>query len=163
MLAKTQTPAYLKVADGGSFEKIEKVSSGGFITVGYDSVYKMQIVRWDASFNIQWKYTFTDANMSAVMPKIVEANDGNFYFMTASTEHTSSTLITKFSAAGALLWQKIYYLPSGNLYSIGFSKAITGDNGFLFGGGQCTLTNYIIKCSQDGNIEWQNQYYYPLA
>ena len=96
--AQSQTTAYLKVANNGNFEKIEKVSSGGYITVGYDSAYKVQVIRWDASFNIQWKYTFTDAHISAVFPRIVEANDGSFYLMTASNEQTASTLIVKFSS-----------------------------------------------------------------
>ena len=162
-LAQSQTTAYLKVADNGSFEKIEKVASGGFITVGFDSAYKMQVVRWDAGFNRLWKYTFTDANISPVKPQIVEANDGSFYFMAASLEHTSSTYIVKFSSTGTLLWQKVYYLSSGNLYSFALSRGVAGDNGFLFGGGQCTLYNYIVKCSPDGTIEWQNQYFYPLT
>ena len=47
--------------------------------------------------------------------------------------------------------------------SIAFSKAAGTDNGFLFGGGQCTLSNYIIKCNASGDIEWQKQYIYPLS
>jgi len=162
-LIQAQTTAYFKVANHGFFDKIEKVSSGGNITVGMDSNYKVQIIRWDNNFGIAWKYKFTDANISLISPKIVEANDGSFYFMSASTEHTGSTWIVKFSSTGALLWQKIYYLASGNLNSVTLSKAVAGDNGFLFGGGQCTLNNYIIKCDPNGNIEWQNQYYYPLT
>ncbi|HNW69014.1 MAG TPA: T9SS type A sorting domain-containing protein [Bacteroidales bacterium] len=158
-----QNTAYFKVADNGSFEKIEHVTSGGYITIGTDSVYKIQIIRWDNNFNLVWKYKLTDANISAISLKIVEANDGSFYFMGASLEHTGSTLIIKFSSSGALLWQKIYYLASGNMNSIALSKALGSDNGFLFGGGQCTLYNYIIKCDADGNIEWQKQYFYPLS
>ncbi len=158
-----QTTAYFKVGNNGSFEKIEHVSSGGFITIGADSVYKTQIIRWDANYNVLWKFKFTDANITAVQLKIVEANDGSFYFMCASTEHTGSTLITKISGAGALLWQKVYYLASGNMNSIALSKAVSGDNGFLFGGGQCTLYNYVIKCNSSGAIEWQQQYFYPLS
>ncbi len=163
LLSQAQNTGYLRVAINGSFEKIERVSSGGYITVGYDSAYKVQIIRWDDSFNISWKYRITDANCTASFPKIVEANDGSFYFMTASTEHTSSTYIMKISSAGTLLWQKVYYLASGNMYSEALSKASAGDNGFLFGGGQCTLNNYIIKCDQNGNIVWQQQYNYPLG
>jgi hypothetical protein len=163
ILAQSQTTAYLKVGNNGSFEKIEKVSTGGYITIGFDSAYKVQIIRWDINFNMVWKYKFNDANITIISPKIVEANDGCFYFMMASSEHTTSTWIVKFSSDGTLLWQKIYYLASGNLFSIALSKALPGDNGFLFGGGQCTLYNYIIKCAADGTIEWQHQYFYPLT
>lgn len=160
---QAQNTAYFKVADNGSFAKIERVSSGGYITVGNDSAYKIQIIRWNDSFNMLWKYTLTDANISAISLQIAEANDGSFYFMGASLEHTGSTLIIKFSSSGAMLWQKTYYLASGNMNSIALSKAMGSDNGFLFGGGQCTLYNYIIKCDADGNIEWQKQYFYPLS
>jgi len=163
ILIQAQTTAYLKVANNGYFEKIEKVSSGGYITTGFDSTYKVQIIRWDNSFNMTWKYVFNDANIKIGSPKIVEANDGSFYFLMGSHEYTASTWIVKFSPAGALLWQKIYYLTSGNVNSIALSKALPGDNGFLIGGGQNPLSNFIIKCAADGSIEWQNQYLYPLS
>jgi hypothetical protein len=159
----SQNTAYLKVANKGSFEKIERLSAGGYITVGYDSAYKIQVIRYDASFVPQWKIKFDDANISPIAPQIVEANDGNFFFMTASYENTGSTLIVKLSPTGSVLWQKKYYLTSGNMNSEALSKAAAGDNGFIFGGGQCTLTNYLIKCDQDGTIEWQKQYIYPLS
>ncbi len=163
ILIQAQNTAYLKVANNGYFEKIEKVSSGGYITTGFDSTYKVQIIRWDNSFNMTWKYVFNDANIKIGSPKIVEANDGSFYFLMGSHEYTASTWIVKFSSAGALLWQKIYYLTSGNVNSIALSKALPGDNGFLIGGGQNPLSNFIIKCAADGSIEWQNQYLYPLS
>ncbi|MEI6697359.1 MAG: T9SS type A sorting domain-containing protein [Bacteroidota bacterium] len=163
ILIQAQATAYLKVANNGYFEKIEKVSSGGYITKGFDSTYKVQIIRWDNSFNMTWKYVFNDTNIMTASPKIVEANDGNFYFLMGSHEHTGSAWIAKFSPTGALLWQKIYYLTSGNLNSLALSKALPGDNGFLIGGGQNTASNYIIKCADDGSIQWQNQYLYPLS
>ncbi|MEI6122794.1 MAG: T9SS type A sorting domain-containing protein [Bacteroidota bacterium] len=158
-----QNTGYLRVGINGSLEKIERVSTGGYITVGSDSVYKVQIIRWDDNFNMLWKYKVTDALCTGSFPKIVEANDGSFYFMSSSTEHTSSTYILKISSTGTLLWQKVYYLSSGNLYSQALSKASGTDNGFLFGGGQCTLNNYIIKCDANGGIVWQYQYFYPLS
>lgn len=158
-----QGTGYLKVANHGSFEKIEHLSSGGYITVGFDSVNKIQVTRWDETATPLWNFKFTDVNIVPVSPKIIEANDGNFYFMTASGEHTGSTLIIKLSTTGVILWEKIYYLTSGNMNSFALSKAAGTDNGFIFGGGQCTLTNYVIKCDASGNIEWQNQYYYPLS
>jgi hypothetical protein len=163
ILVQSQTTAYLKVGNNGSFRTIEKVSSGGYITVGNDSAFKIQLIRWDENFNMLWKYKFTDPNIAAYFPKVIEANDGSFYFMTGSTEYTGSTLIVKLNAEGVLQWRKVYYLTSGTLNSIALSRATTGDNGFLFGGGQCTLYNFVIKCSSDGSIQWQKQYFYPLA
>ena len=158
-----QTQAYIKVTEHGAIDHIERIISGGYITTGYDSAFKAQVIRWDDQFNAVWKYRFTDANITGYPQSIVEANDGSFYYLTASRENTGSTLIVKFSSSGSILWQKKYYLSSGNMNSIALSKASGTDNGFLFGGGQCTLSNYIIKCSSNGNMEWQYQYYYPLA
>lgn len=162
-VSQAQSTAYVEIAGKGFLEKIERVSTGGYITVGYDSNYKTQIVKWDDQFNPVWKHKFTDSRVLGISKNIVEANDGSFYFMTASSEYTGSTLIIKFSSTGSILWQKIYYVTTGNLNSIALSKAAGSDNGFLFGGGQCALTNYIIKCDASGSIEWQKQYYYPLA
>jgi hypothetical protein len=158
-----QNTAYAKIAGKGSLVKIERVSSGGYITAGYDSNYKAQIIRWDEQFNPVWKYKFTDPRYQAIQPHIVEANDGSFYYLTVSSEHTGSSMIIKFSSTGTMLWQKIYYVTTGNMNSFMLSKAAGSDNGFLFGGGQCTLTNYIIKCDENGNIVWQYQYYYPSS
>ncbi len=158
-----QTTAYLKVADHGSFKKIEKISNGGYITVGNDSAYNFQIIKYDAGFTPVWKTTFTDATISPVAPQIIEGNDGSFYFMTGSDENTGSTFIVKLSSTGSIVWQKKYYLSSGSLLSQSLSKASGSNNGFIFGGGQCTLTNFLIKCDADGNIEWQYQYIYPLS
>ena len=158
-----QTTAYFKVAEHGTIDHLEKVSSGGYITTGQDSNYKAQIIRWDAQFNPVWKYKFTQAVLIGYPQKIVEANDGSFYYMTASQENTGCTFVAKFSSTGSIVWQKKYYLASGNMNSMALSKASGTDNGFLFGGGQCTLSNYIIKCNSSGDIEWQQQYLYPLA
>jgi hypothetical protein len=158
-----QHTAYIKVASKGAFDKIERVSTGGFITTGFDSVYKLQIIRWDEYWNPVWKYKFTDSRITPFFPRVAEANDGNFYFMASSTEYTGCTYIAKFSNTGTMLWQKIYYLASDNMNSMTLSKAVSGDNGFLFGGGQCALSNFVIKCNANGDIEWQKSYHYPLA
>ncbi len=158
-----QSTAYLKIANTGSIEKIEHVSTGGYITIGADSVYKSQVIRWDANFNPMWKCKFTDANIAGSPQRIVEANDGNFYYMNTSNEHSGCAFIAKLSSTGSIIWQKNYYETAGSLYSYALSKAAGTDNGFLFGGGQCSLSNYVIKCDANGNIIWQNQYLYPLS
>jgi hypothetical protein len=161
--ANAQSTAYFKVANTGTLMKIEKVTTGGYITLGTDSNYKLQVIRWDNNFNPVWKNKFTDANLVAGGLGMVEANDGNFFIMAISYAHTGCAWITKLSSNGAVTWQKEYYVTGGNLNSFALSKASGSDNGFVFGGGQCVLNNYLIKCDADGNIEWQQQYYYPLA
>src|SRR6185503_19003567 len=76
---------------------------------------------------------------------------------------SGSAMVTKFSSAGLILWQRDYYVSGGSLSAYALSKAVIGDNGFLIGGNSPLINNFIIKCDQDGNIQWQNQYYYTLA
>jgi hypothetical protein len=159
--AQSQTTAYLKVSDDYCLDRIEKVTGGGYITVAHGSAYNPIIIRYDDYFNMLWQHTFTDTLIMYSAPKIIEANDGSFYFMSRSKEHNLCTLIVKFSSSGELLWQHIYYLSASGSGSLGLSKAVAGDNGFLFGGGACAEHNFIVKCSPDGNIEWQYDYGYP--
>lgn len=162
-VAHTQNTAYVRVAGSGFIDNLEKVSSGGYITTGQDSNYKVQVIRWDENFNPLWKYKFTDSKLIGFPQKIAEANDGSFFYMSSSTENSGCTFVAKFSSNGNILWQKKYYLAAGNMNSESFSKAAGTDNGFLFGGGQCTLSNYIVKCNGNGDIDWQKQYVYPLS
>src|SRR5215208_4895277 len=83
--AYSQSTAYFKVANTGTLMRIEKVSTGGYVTLGTDSNFKLQVIRWDNNFNALWNYKFTDANLTAFNPQIVEANDGNFFMMVKSS------------------------------------------------------------------------------
>ncbi|HMT34511.1 MAG TPA: T9SS type A sorting domain-containing protein [Chitinophagaceae bacterium] len=162
--AFTQT-AYFKVNGTGIIDKIEKVSSGGFITAGFDSNYKHQYIRWDANYNALWKVKVTDSMLNPFSNFVIEANDGNFYATSSSNYNGGSLYVTKISSTGTILWQKLYKAPTNGerLFAPCISKGISGDNGFLFGTGDCTLSNCIVKCDANGTIEWQKQYYYPLA
>jgi hypothetical protein len=157
--AYSTTTAYFKVANTGTLMKIEKVSNGGYITLGTDSNYKLQVIRWDNNFTPLWNFKFTDANMTAGFPAIVEANDGSFFMMAKSYAHSNCAAIVKLSSTGVMLWQKDYYEANGNFFSWAISRASGADNGFVVSAGN----NYLIKCDPSGNIEWQKQYYYPLT
>jgi hypothetical protein len=161
--ARSQSTAYFKVANTGTLMKIEKVSTGGYITLGTDSNFKLQIIRWDNNFNPLWFYKFPDANLVAFNPQVAEANDGSFFMLARSNAQSGSAMVTKFSSAGLILWQRDYYVSGGSLSAYALSKAVIGDSGFLIGGNSPLINNFIIKCDQDGNIQWQNQYYYTLA
>lgn len=161
--AHATSTAYFKVANTGTLEKIEKVSAGGYITLGTDSNYQLQVVRWDNNFTPLWNYKFTASNLTAGGLGLVEANDGSFFIMCISNSHSGCTMITKISSSGTILWQRDYYANGGNLNSFALSKACGNDNGFVIGGGQAVVNNYLIKCDANGNIQWQQQYYYLLA
>jgi len=158
-----QYTAYIKVAERNSVENIMRVSSGGYITLGDDFNHNPLITRWNEQFDTIWTIKLTDTNIVYSMSNIIEANDGSFYYMNTSQEHSGSTLIMKISSSGDFLWQKLYYNPLGTFHSNTISNAAGDDNGFVFGGSNCTSYNYVVKCNQDGAIEWQNQYKYPLS
>jgi hypothetical protein len=157
--------AYFKVNGTGRLDKIERVSTGGYVTSGYDSNYKHQYVRWDENFNPIWKIKLDDTGFAPFSNLIIEANDGSFYASAMSYFNSGSFFVMKISSTGTILWQKNYAVPGtgNNLFSPCLSKAAGTDNGFLFGTGNCALSNCVVKCDANGAIEWQKQYLYPLA
>ena len=44
-ISNAQTTAYVKVSEHGVIDRIQKVSTGGYITTGQDSNYKVQVIR----------------------------------------------------------------------------------------------------------------------
>jgi hypothetical protein len=159
----SQATGFFKVANNGSFASITRLSTGEYITVGYDASFILQLVKWSPSFSPIWVKKLSDTHIYNIEPRLIESSNGNYYFMGASTEQSGSALVIKFNGSGNILWQRIYYATGGNLNSYAIARAIGNDDGFVFGGGQCVFTNYVIKCDASGNIEWQKQYYYPLS
>jgi hypothetical protein len=156
--------AYFKTDNSGLFNKVIRLSSG-FITYGYDANYKHEFIRWDDNFTAVWKVKVTEATATGgVFNNIVQANDGSFYAMLLTTQNSGAVAIIKISSTGAILWQKMYYLPGNQLLlSTCLAKGAGTDNGFIFGSGQCALSNCLVKCDENGNIVWQKQYVYTLA
>lgn len=161
--ASSQYIGYMKIAERFSLGTIKHISSGGYITIGEDNSHNPQIMRWNDQFDTLWTILITDTNIVFEIPQIIEANDGNFYYMNTSQEHSGCTLIIKISSSGNIIWQKLYYLNEGQFFPKTLSKAAGSDNGFVIGGSQCFAKNFVVKCDQDGNLEWQNQYYFSLA
>jgi hypothetical protein len=162
-LCVSQNPAYLKITNRFSLSKIEHVNAGGYISIGRENGQYPDIIRWNDQFDTLWTIKIADTNIISPFSKIVEANDGNFYYMNKSDEHSGCTYVMRIGSSGDIIWQKLYFLNAGSLVSDVLSKAKGTDNGFLIGGGECALYNYVIKCDQDGNIEWQYQYKHPSA
>jgi len=164
-LSSFSQTSYFSVNETGRLDKIVKVSAGGYITSGYDSNYKHQYIRWDDNFNPLWKIKLMDAGFAPFSNYVIEANDGSFFISAMSNNNSGSFFVMKLSSTGTVMWQKFYSAPgTGNsLSSLCLSKAAGSDNGFIFGTGNCTLSNCIVKCDAAGNIEWQKQYIYPLA
>lgn len=150
---------------GGRLSKIEKVSSGGYITTGFDSLQEQRCSRWDGSFHLLWSFKLPNTGFIPHVNNVIEANDGNFYYSVYSTVNNGSMTVFKLSSTGTLLWQKTYTGASltFSLYAPTIAPALGNDNGFIFGTGSCSLSNSIIKCDSNGNIVWQKSYSFPLA
>ncbi|MEN9339126.1 MAG: hypothetical protein RIQ62_438 [Bacteroidota bacterium] len=163
-VVKSQT-TYMSLHTSGRFDKIISVSSGGYLTSGFDSNYAHQYVRWDAGFHPIWKLKLVDTSLIPFSNVIVEANDGNFYLGASSNVNNGSFTVTKVSSTGSVLWQKRYTGSAVNysLYAPTMNKAAGSDNGFVFGTGSCSLHNVFVKCDANGNINWQKSYDYPLS
>nr|MBP6625578.1 hypothetical protein [Chitinophagaceae bacterium] len=157
--------ANFSVYHNGELNKIENVSSGGYITTGKDSLQGQQCVRWGAGFNQIWSFKLPDNGFIPTSCLVIEANDGNFYLSAYSSINNGSLTVFKLSSSGVLLWQKTYTGSSVNfgLYAPTISKGAGNDKGFIFGTGSCSLSNAIIKCDENGNIVWQKSYNTPLS
>lgn len=157
--------AYFKVKDEGRLEKIERVSTGGYITLGEDSAGYHEITRWDENFSPTWVVKITDSEPWPHSRFLVEANDGNFYATALSSHNSGTFYVIKISKTGTVLWQKHYATSSTSVFfsALSFSKAVESDNGFIFGVGNCSASNLLVKCDENGSIVWSKKYNYSLA
>lgn len=153
------------VYHNGELNKIENVSSGGYITTGKDSLQGQQCVRWGAGFNQIWSFKLPNNGFIPTACLVIEANDGNFYLSAYSSVNNGSLTVFKLSSSGVLLWQKTYTGSAVNfgLYAPTISKGAGNDKGFIFGTGSCSLSNAIVKCDENGNIVWQKSFNTPLS
>lgn len=156
--------AYFKISSSAYLNKITGASNG-FVSLGRDSNYRAEIIKWDNGFNPEWHLKVDDQSISgASFAKTIQANDGSFYTLLETSQNGGSVVIIKTAANGTLLWQKNYTLP-GNSFLLGvcLAKGAGTDNGFIFGSGQCALSNCVVKCDANGVIQWQHQYTHSSA
>jgi hypothetical protein len=154
--AFSQTPGHLKLLESGSLETIHKVSDGGYITLG--TTTKLHVIKWAENFDKQWSVTLEDNKFYNLAVDVIESSAGNFYVAAASTEYGGSVMIIKLNSAGSVLWQKNYSVGGNFLTTFFLSQSVGQDDGFVFGGGQCAYSNFIIQCDANGNVAWQKQY-----
>ncbi|MDQ3111025.1 MAG: T9SS type A sorting domain-containing protein [Bacteroidota bacterium] len=141
---------------------VSRKTSSGYITLGQsgNGGGNHEVILWNANYQAVWTQNFATAAVS-IWHDVIETNDGNFIAFGANQNHNGSCNIAiKISPAGAVLWQKEYYLTSSFLTAFCISKAAGNDPGFVFGGGACAASNFLVRCDANGNIVWQHQYYF---
>jgi hypothetical protein len=146
-------------ANQGAFYKAKKTTNG-YITLGQSGsgFSNHEVIYWDANFHTQWNLNFAGA-VVLYWIDVIELNDGNFLAFGANQNHTGCNIAVKISPAGAIVWQREYYLSGTFLTSFAVSKAAGNDPGFVFGGGACAASAFLIRCDADGNIVWQHEYF----
>ncbi len=156
-IVQAQSNSYFSIKDDGHMYQIIRTSTNHYVTLGTNSsqgVTKLQLAKWDASFNEQWNYEFPSADISAIdqISYLKESRFGSYYLCVPAP--TGNAIVFKISPTGDLIWQKEYGV-SGFVIANAFQIAPEGDDGFIFGTGSCSVSNGIVKCDGAGNIEWQ--------
>lgn len=144
----------------GNLFKANKTANGyiasgtsGSANASHDIIYL------DANFNPQWTICFPGA-VVLNWHDVIELNDGNFLAFGANQNHNGACNIAiKISPAGTILWQREYYLSGTFFTAFCVSKAAGNDPGFVFGGGACAASAFLIRCDAAGNILWQHEYF----
>ncbi|MEO6455917.1 MAG: hypothetical protein ABIN97_17680 [Ginsengibacter sp.] len=152
----------------GNYVILAQVSSYDFANdESHDTTYLAKI---NPTGNILWsKYIETGAN-SNYSVSLLQASDGGLViagavnklvnYMGSPTELTQM-LMTKFNAAGTLLWSKS--ISTSNIStSRAYSVVEDNDGGYIFSGGISDLDNtpgdttsgYIVKLSSGGTLQW---------
>lgn len=151
--------------------KIIRTKDEKFVGVGYANSERSNsgrmdafIMKFDASFNIIWKRTFS-GTLKSIFYSAVESNDGYFYLSgsvdTVGTNHSDDGLIVKTDTSGNLIWsRKINY---------GFSEEASSiymiNNSLYISGGLSDVLNatfysgFSAKMDTAGSVLWFKKYY----
>ena len=130
--------------NSGGIEHAIRTSDGGFLMLG-SSVNDQLIIKTNSMGSVTWAKKL--AGNASFMMAATEASNGGYFilYFTGSQEG-----VMKLSATGNLVFAKTYtQSTSAAINSFGFCG--TYDGGFLMGGGNCGLVNYVTKCDSAGN------------
>jgi hypothetical protein len=160
-----QTPGYVYCIDPAHqayMKKARATSTNHYISVGQSGpgFANHEVLYWDANFNLLWNLNFPTVAVLG-WTDIIETNDGNFIAFAANQNNNGCNIAIKITPAGTVLWQKEYYLSGTFFTSFSISKAAGNDPGFVFGGGACAASAFLVRCDEDGTILWQHEYYLP--
>lgn len=158
-----QSTGYIKIPEPGTnayIYKAKATSTNHFITVGTGGLGAInhEIIYWDINLDPVWSLNFPSAVVMGWID-VIETNDGNFIAFGYNQNHTGCNIAIKINPAGTVLWQKEYYINATFLSSFSVSKAAGNDPGFVFGGGACAASAFLVRCDANGDIVWQNEYY----
>ncbi|CAN5402122.1 hypothetical protein BH09BAC5_BH09BAC5_04990 [soil metagenome] len=158
-----QSTGYVYVLDPANQAYVKHAvhtSTNHYISIGQSGAgfANHEIIYWDANFHVIWNQVFAQAAVLG-WTDIIETNDGNFVAFAYNQNHTGCNIAIKLTPTGTVLWQKEYYINNTFLSSFSISKAAGNDPGFVFGGGACAASAFLIRCDGNGTILWQHEYF----
>lgn len=158
-LLPAQSEGLVNYSTYGAFQEIYAVENNNFLSIGTDAsvTNRQEIIKWNQNLYPVWSVGFPPT-VTCRITKVVVLNDGNYAALFCSPANGTSALIMKLDTAGTILWQKEYYFSAGSNTAFSIAPAFGSDNGFIFGGGACAESNFLVKCDANGNIEWQKSY-----
>lgn len=161
--SSAQTTGYIKIPDPGTNAYIYRAvatSTNKFITIGTGGLAQVnhEIIYWDANFQPLWSLNFPGTVVQNWVD-VIETNDGNFIAFGYNPNRNGCNIAIKVNTAGTVLWQKEYYITGTFLTSFSLSKAAGNDPGFVFGGGACAASSFLVRCDANGDILWQHEYF----
>jgi len=153
--------------DDGFFS-VEQTSDGGFILLGWTSVFgfpndEAYLVKTDSAGNTEWTKTYGGI-ASDVGESVIQTSEGGFLL----AGHTYSFgvsgeegYVIKTDAAGNLLWSKTYGAISDEVfYAV---KELAANNGYILLGTTNSFTSgdndiWLTKIDLTGNVVWSQKY-----
>lgn len=138
-----------------------QTSDRGYAMTGRSTANDLNIVKLDASGNMQWDKTIGGSSLS-VGNSLVQTSDGGYVaagYTTAYGAGGEDVYVVKLSSTGALLWTKTIGGPDDDW---GNSIIQTKDGGYAitgathsYGGGVPGFPDvYVIKLDANGNKVW---------
>jgi hypothetical protein len=138
--------------------KMIEVSGNKFVSLGSNNANgQFVITQWDQNFSPQWSLSAPIQDIGAIVD-VIELNDGNYALLTMTNSFNTANVL-KLSVTGQILFFKRYGFSTGGLTAFGFAPAPLGDNGYIFGGGQCAYNNYLTKCKANGDVDWSYSFF----
>lgn len=139
--------------NSGGVEHVISTSDGGFLMLGSSNNDQL-IIKTDGNGYVSWAKKLDASAGNTFMLNAVEAVNGGYFILYFAGNQEA---VMKLSSAGNVVFSKKYSQTSGTaINSFGFCA--TYDGGFMMGGGNCGLVNYVTKCDSSGNYQWGKQF-----
>jgi hypothetical protein len=146
---------------GAYGNSVQQTTGGGYVLVGYTSVYpsKVLVVKFDSNGNVKWQTRYSSSGGSSAGCSIQQTSDGGYIVGGYNYVSTQNALALKLDSGGKVQWANTYG-ESGATTSQFNSVRQTTDGGYAFGGYFYNrgYNSWIVRTDSKGNVQWQNTY-----